>query len=362
MRIVFLIIICIHGSIHMLGFVKAFGLYEIKELKQPVSHLFGILWLSAALLYIATAVMYGFRIHYWWIIGLPAMIISQCLILYFWNDARFGTIANVIVLLIAAESYASWNFENRFKKNVKEGMEQMKESEIEILTEDDLQHLPEAVSNYLKYVGALGRPKIVNFKAVFEAEMRNRNQSWFNLTVEQYDFFREYERLFFLKARMKGMPVQGYHQYKNEQASMVVKLFSIFPVVRAKGKEMFEAETVTLFNDMCFLAPATLIDKNIRWETVDSNSVKAVFSNQGIEISAFLYFNEKGQLVNFISDDRYDVNEMEKYRFSTPIGNYQEVNGYHIATYGEVIWHYPEGPFTYGKYTLKGIEYNISDE
>lgn len=38
MRIIFLIIMCIQGLIHVLGFLKAFGIYEIKELKQPVSH------------------------------------------------------------------------------------------------------------------------------------------------------------------------------------------------------------------------------------------------------------------------------------------------------------------------------------
>jgi hypothetical protein len=34
-------------------------------------------------------------------------------------------------------------------------------------------------------------------------------------------------------------------------------------VVDISGDMMFKAETVTFFNDMCFLAPATLIDKRI---------------------------------------------------------------------------------------------------
>jgi hypothetical protein len=34
------------------------------------------------------------------------------------------------------------------------------------------------------------------------------------------------------------------------------------------------------------------------------------------------------------------------------------MNGYNVPTYGETIWHYPDGAFCYGKFYLKEIEYN----
>ncbi len=67
-----------------------------------------------------------------------------------------------------------------------------------------------------------------------------------------------------------------------------------------------------------------------------------------------------GQLINFISDDRYAVGDMKQYRFSTPLKNYTEINGFNIWQYGETIWHYPEGEFVYGKFRLKSIEYNVT--
>lgn len=77
-----------------------------------------------------------------------------------------------------------------------------------------------------------------------------------------------------------------------------------------------------------------------------------------MSISAILYFNDIGQLTNFISDDRYAVADMQKYRFSTPVRDYKNINGYNIATYGETIWHYQDGEFVYGKFYLKSVEYN----
>jgi len=88
------------------------------------------------------------------------------------------------------------------------------------------------------------------------------------------------------------------------------------------GKEMGIAETVTFFNDMCCMAPATLIDKRIKWLDSDNSSAHAEFSNNGITITARLYFNDTGELVNFVSDDRYaagDNNTMQTFALVNPL-------------------------------------------
>jgi hypothetical protein len=141
---------------------------------------------------------------------------------------------------------------------------------------------------------------------------------------------------------------------------MDIKLFGLFSVVKQEGDVMNKAETVTLFNDMCLMAPATLIDKHIEWQAIDSNSAKAVFTNHGIAISATLYFNKQGQLVDFTSNDRTAVADMKQYPFSTPAKDYKNINGVNIPGYGEAVWHYPDGKFTYGIFRLKEIEYNVS--
>ncbi|NOX87899.1 MAG: hypothetical protein GXO77_02655 [Calditrichaeota bacterium] len=108
MKIVFVIIIAFHGLIHLLGFVKAFELSEIKELTQPVSKPFGVLWLVAFLLLIATALLFALKNNYWWELGIIAVLISQMLVVIFWRDAKFGTIPNIIILLVSINSYANY--------------------------------------------------------------------------------------------------------------------------------------------------------------------------------------------------------------------------------------------------------------
>ena len=137
---------------------------------------------------------------------------------------------------------------------------------------------------------------------------------------------------------------------------MLIKVASLITVANAKGAEM-----VTLFNDMCLFAPATLIDKRIQWQTIDSLTVKGSLENNGLKVTAFLYFNEKGELINFVTDDRYYSPTGKTYKrakWSTPVKNYKEISGIKAPTEGETIWHFTEGDFCYAKFKLKKIEYN----
>lgn len=70
MKYVLSILIFIHGSIHILGFVKAFKFAEVNELSQDISRAHGILWLIAALLLLTTLVLRLSGIDTWWVFSL----------------------------------------------------------------------------------------------------------------------------------------------------------------------------------------------------------------------------------------------------------------------------------------------------
>jgi len=356
LKYILVFIIFIHGLIHILGFAKAFNYGNINQISREISKTAGILWLLVALLFITTAIFYLSKKDAWLVFGIIAVIISQIVIFTVWNDAKFGTIANIIILIALVLNYGSYNFEKGYQKDVNENLKRTNALKTDLLTEADLQPLPEPVQRFLKYTDVLNKPKLKNIRIVFEGQMREKGKDFFPFTCEQYNFFDEPTRLFFMKAKMKGIIVPGYHRYSDANALMDIRLFGFFTVVKKEGKDMDQAETVTLFNDMCMMAPATLIDKRITWQAIDNNSAKAIFTNQGITISAILYFNEKGQLIDFISNDR-DINNIP---FSTPVSNYKNINGINIMTYGEAIWHYPDGKFVYGKFNLKEVEYNVS--
>lgn len=99
MRIIFLIILLLHGLIHLMGFAKAFQLAEIEQLTLPISKSSGIFWLLTCILMLSSGAAYLLNLNWWWVIALLAVIISQVLILMYWQDAKAGTIANVLILI-----------------------------------------------------------------------------------------------------------------------------------------------------------------------------------------------------------------------------------------------------------------------
>jgi hypothetical protein len=213
-------------------------------------------------------------------------------------------------------------------------------------------------------VGAVGKSKVHNFRAVCKGSMkRTIDGKWIGISSRQYDFFDEYARLYSIQSSLFGIPFDGLHAYTGDRATMKINVAYFFPVVDAKGEKMNQSENVTLFNDMCLLAPSTLINKKIQWETIDKLTAKAKFTHNGITITALLSFNEKGELVNFVSDDRFlssDGKTYTNYPWSTPVKDYKDFNGRKVPIYGEAIWHMPGRDFTYAKFIIEEIEYNCS--
>jgi len=233
------------------------------------------------------------------------------------------------------------------------------------LTAQEIKHLPACVQKYLIYTGAIGKSKTQNMYIEFDSDMfRKPGDKPMKSHSAQYNFYENYSRLFLMKAGKMGIPFHALHIYKNEQASFQVKVAELFKVVDISGKELTKAETVTLLNDMCIFAPGSLTDKRLTWTELNALSAKVTLTNGKYVVSAILYFNESGELINFMSDDRsalQDDGTIKQSRWTTPVSEYRGFDGRKIPTVGKTTWHYPEGDFTYGIFRLKSIRYNVAN-
>jgi hypothetical protein len=169
--------------------------------------------------------------------------------------------------------------------------------------------------------------------------------------------------LFLMRARMRGLPVEVFHRLVQGRATMQVKLLGAIPIVDASGDDMDRSEAVTLFNDMCLLAPATLIDPAVTWQPIDARSAAARFTHGAHTIAAVLEFGDDGLLANFVSDDRSrsspDGKSFTRLRFSTPVRDYRTFGQARLMGFGEARWQLPDGEFTYGEFELQEIAYNV---
>lgn len=120
---------------------------------------------------------------------------------------------------------------------------------------------------------------------------------------------------------------------------------------------------LTLFNDLCLFAPGALAGAPIIWEPVDGRRVRATFSNAGNTVRALLLFNDAAELVNFVSGDRgvlsADGTNVAKMRWSTPNGPYRAFGRHRLTGGSDVVWKAPAGSYSYIRFEVVAVEYNV---
>jgi hypothetical protein len=331
----------IHALLHLLGFLKAFSLVRAPQLKVPISRRMGALWLVAAVVLALAAVGLMVAPAWFWLPAVVGVLASQVAIVTSWADARFGTVPNVLTLLGALyASVAIGPFGLHAEYQTRAGQARPTPGPSGLVTDADLARLPAPVQRYLRYVGVVGEPHVRGIRLHFRGRIRSApGAAWMPFVGEQRSLVAPATRLFFMQATMRGVPLDALHAYDGGAARMRVKLLSLFALVDTGGPEFTRAETVTLLNDLCIMAPAALIDVPIVWKTIDDRHVEATYSNGPHTVRGVLVFDAFGALENFWSDDRpalaADGARFAAQRWSTPVGDYRMRGTFRLASRGE---------------------------
>ena len=369
-RWVVVVVLVAHGLLHVLGVAKGFGWAEIPTLKSPIGTRAGFLWLLAATLVLAAAVMIALRVPaWWWMVALVAAAVSQVAIATSWSDAKVGTVVNIILVLAAGYGFLSLgptSFHAQWRGQATRALIDV-DPEPAIVTEADLAGLPEPLAAYVRRTGAVGSPRVVSFSADVNGRIRSGpDTAWMPFTGRQVNTYGPRpQRLFLMDATRSGLPVTVLHVFGDSTATMRARVLSLFPVVDAAGPEMDRGETVTVFNDLVVLAPGAIPDAPVQWQAIDAHRVRGVFTDGDQTVSAVLTFNAEHDLVDFVSDDRLrasaDGNSFTSQRWSTPLSEYREGDGRRLMSVGEGRWHAPppEGQFTYIEFHLDAVTYNV---
>lgn len=99
MRILFLILLILHGLLHLVGFYRAYVKAEVVNLSRYISKPFGVLWMLTGFLFLFAAVLVILNLAWWPYFAFAAVILSQTLIILFWKVAKYGTLLNIVILI-----------------------------------------------------------------------------------------------------------------------------------------------------------------------------------------------------------------------------------------------------------------------
>lgn len=361
MKILFAVILFIHALIHLMGFVKAFGLADIKELTLPISKPSGIIWLATTILFLVSLLLFLIKKDSWWILGATAMILSQVLIITAWHDARFGTLANVIVLIASLIGAGSGQFNRMVRSEVSSFVPSSLSAGIPV-RDSAIALLPPVVQKWLKHSGVIGKETIQKVHLYQTGQMRTKpDAKWMPFEAEQW--FRTEDPGFIWKAKVSappGLTMIARDQYKDGKGHMLIKLASLIPVADVKNKETDQGSLLRYLAELAWF-PSSALEPYLSWEEVDSLTAKVTMTYGGIEASGIYRYTQEGDMVSFEAKRYYDRKEgatLEDWHIQVDPDGYREFEGIRIPAKSTVTWKLKEGDLRWLELEVTEIFYN----
>jgi hypothetical protein len=362
MRIALIILIGIHGLIHLFGFLKAFGISQFNTISQPISKTYGIFWFLTFMLFGITVILILVHSDYWFLSGFLAVIISQVLILNYWSDAKFGTIANIIILIATIIGYSNFNFKQKIKTERISMFEGVQIQKNNIHTEEEWIGLPPIVQKWLTNSGLIGKQQISNVYLVQELQLKLKPEqaNWNKGTAKQYFTVAPPAFNWNINTEMNSLlNVVGRDKFVDGKGEMIIKLLSLIPVAEAKDDEKVNQATLQRYLAEIVWFPSAALSKYIKWETIDDYSVRATMEFEGTLGVGVFHFDQNGNFEKFVAMRYQDSNAIKPTKWTVIATRIEERNGIKIPIECEASWELENGRWTWLKLKIADIKYNV---
>lgn len=349
-----------------MGFLKAFHFAQIDQLVLPISRSAGIFWLIACILFLISGGLYFYRMEWWWMVAVLGIIVSQILVFMYWQDAKFGAIANVVILAGCLLGYGNWSFNTMVKQEKQSLLSSVPKTE-HAITGKELKKLPVIVRLWLEKAGITAgtqKPASMHFRQ--SGEMKTTlDGSWTPVVAEQFVTFENPG--FIWIADVKAAPLiylAGRDKYADGKGEMLIKLLSLIPVADSKSTEIDQGALLRYLAEMVWY-PSAALEEYLVWEEVDSTTARATMNYGGITSSGLFEFTQGGEPIRFEAERYYNREEgatMETWVINIQEDSYKTLSGIRVPTKAQVTWKLPEGDFTWYKLEISDLEYNIADK
>lgn len=361
LKYIFVFFVFAHGLIHFMGFAKAFGYGNITALTKEISKSSGTCWLITALLFCIAAILLVLKKENWPVVLITAIIISQIVIIISWKDAKFGTLANIIILLVALPALATVYFNSMVNKEAETIFARTANNDNTIITTAMLGKLPPVIQKWLTHSGVTGKQKITTVRLKQKGTLRLKPASkW--LPFEACQYFTVEDPAFVWKAEVTMMPfikLYGRDKLENGNGALLIKALSLVTVAKGSNNDKTNSATLIRFlSETCWF-PTAALSNYIKWETVDSVTAKATMTYKNYSVSGIFKFNDAGDLISFSANRYYGDDEkatLEKWLIT--VTGYKDFNGIRVPYKNKVTWQLKAGDFTWADIEVTAMDFN----
>ncbi len=255
----------------------------------------------------------------------------------------------VIGIIIIALGISS--FTNKVEKE-KVGLFRSNHDTSVVITEKDLDKLPELMRNYLIKTRVLGKPKYCNVILKQEGKIRTEaKENWLLFTATQY--MSSQNPGFIWKA--KALPMFIRDKYIGDKGEVRANFLGIKDVVLFSGPEVDQSSLGRYLGELMWF-PIGFLDPDISWSAVDSNSVKATITKDDLILDGYFFFNKDG-MIDYFKTKRYRNTFLEN--FVGEAGEYKNFDGLLIPKTMTGIWELKDEKLEYFNASI--LAYQLSN-
>ncbi|MBP8724561.1 MAG: hypothetical protein KBF37_02760 [Saprospiraceae bacterium] len=365
MRIALIFLMVVHGLIHLMGFVKAFGFTEIRTLTEEISRPSGIAWLVCADLWLIFALSHVIRIPGAGYFGLMALLLSQALISLHWKDARFGTLANVVLLMPVLLSFGRARFEARADRETRWMFTEIQRSLSSFSSMASADSLPAPVLRWLRASGVMDRtlPLTVQMTQDLKLKMKPGQKVWYQAKASQVTSLNPPGFHWAVDAELNPfIGFLGRDQLVGGEGEMLICFNGLFKVVHARGPQIDEGTLQRFLGEMVWL-PTLAMSPIVRWEPIDELSARATIHLGDSSASGTFYFDERGDFVRF-SAMRFLESKpgASRYPWILDAISYKRFDGIRIPFRVTATWKLEGEDWNWLELELTNVKYGSSGE
>jgi hypothetical protein len=287
-----------------------------------------------------------------------ALLLSQALIVIYWQDARFGTVANILILLGVAWGFGNWSFNRMVAQDIEELMSKSGNTYMRMNQEEVIQ-LPPIVQKWVQGSGMTENQNPQSVHLYQKGTLKTTPEGkWLSVEAEQWFTLERPGFVWQAKVGSGSLtPFSGRDKLVDGKGSMLIKLFSLLPVVDAEDQNIDKGAALRYLAEMVWF-PSAALTLPVKWEELSLLTARATMGFRNFSVTGTFTFNKKGQVTRFEAPRYYQqANTTEIWVVEIDENSYTTMDGFHVPARARLTWRLPEGDFTWYRLTIENIEY-----
>lgn len=263
---------------------------------------------------------------------------------------------SILALILIILLIGRVNLTIKFYQEVKELFAQSKSISDKIYHPQQLADLPVPVQRYFKHILKDGQSYISYARIKHDGQFKmGFDKDWLNIKGEQY---ATTEKPGFI---WKGTTAQfvARDMYIGNQGRLIASIFSLYNIVDAKGESYNQGELLRWLGESVLYPTNFLPSEKLKWQPINSKTAKLTFNHNGLTLFFICTFNEVGEMTEMETKRFLDEKHLETWVIKS--SKYRKVNNVIIPTIFDVLWRLEKGDFSYAKFNITEIEYNIPE-